>query len=328
MAAIFETISTVYQNPLVSVSVTIGAPAGLVVGELMVVAGIADTDVPATITFPAGWTKTDESNPAIGNPVGFLGFKVATAPDLGASFIFSHSGVRVGAWNIGIKRLSAHAGTDAFGVTTINDVPGLNPSLPSFVTIADNVLVVRFAGWVNTGAEPTFTGPVAGHTTRAQNGGPFDPGSPDTNGFWCTRNAIVSPPGLVGASTVPQDGGGNTRAVAYSLGIAPFLGTIVPVGQAQETNLAQPIVRNLPVPVLQATEINVALPMFTIDFFPFLTITEADERCELKMESGDWVVCHSQRILDGQIAVRFQRFMSPLNPDFGKWETLIDKTIN
>ena len=198
----------------------------------MVVAGIADTDVPAIITFPAGWTKLDESNPAIGNPVGFLGFKVATVADLGASFIFSHSGVRVGAWNIGIYRISAHGGTDTFGVITVNDVPLANPSFPSFVTVADNVLVLRISGWVNTGAEPTATGPAAGHTTRAQNGGPFDPGSPDTNGFWCTRNAIKTPPGLVGATVLPQDGTGNTRAVSYSLGIAPatdFTGEFLPL---------------------------------------------------------------------------------------------------
>ena len=105
----------------------------------------------------------------------------------------------------------------------------------------------------------------------------------------------------------------------------------IPVGQAQETNLAQPIIFTtgiILVPVGQASEINVALPMIAIDFFPFLTITEADERCEQKMASGDWVVCHSQRIIDGQISVRFQRFMSPLDPDFGKWEFLLDKTIN
>ncbi|MEE9596078.1 MAG: hypothetical protein V3V96_04815 [Acidiferrobacterales bacterium] len=103
----------------------------------------------------------------------------------------------------------------------------------------------------------------------------------------------------------------------------------IPVGQAQETNLAQPIVIGTQLFIVgQASEINVALPLFAIDFFPFLTITEADERCEQKMADGSWVVCHSQRIIDGQISVRFQRFMSPLSPDFGKWEFLLDKTIN
>ncbi len=103
----------------------------------------------------------------------------------------------------------------------------------------------------------------------------------------------------------------------------------LPFGQAQETNLAQPIVLGTQLmPFGQASEINVAMPMSAIDFFPFLTITEADERCEAKMADGTWVVCHSQRIIDGQISVRFQRFMSPLHPDFGKWEFLLDKTIN
>lgn len=98
------------------------------------------------------------------------------------------------------------------------------------------------------------------------------------------------------------------------------------LGQATEINVARPMVEKVQIGF--ATETDVALPMLTIDFFPFLTITEADERCEQKMADGSWVVCHSQRIIDGQISVRFQRFMSPLDPDFGKWEFLLDKTIN
>lgn len=125
--------------------------------------------------------------------------------------------------------------------------------------------------------------------------------------------------------------------VTIVFGEAPLVGEcidaavlqVLAVNQATEINLAQPIVVQKPaIGVNFASEINVALPMFTIDFFPFLTITEADERCEQQMADGTWVVCHSQRILDGTIAVRFQRFMSPLHPDFGKWDVLIDKTIN
>ncbi|MEE9595768.1 MAG: hypothetical protein V3V96_03220 [Acidiferrobacterales bacterium] len=125
--------------------------------------------------------------------------------------------------------------------------------------------------------------------------------------------------------------------VTILFGEAPLVGecidvrgtVFIPFGQAQETNLAQRIFLGTTLmPFGQATEINVALPMFAIEFFPFLTITEADERCEEQMANGTWVVCHSQRIIDGQISVRFQRFMSPLSPDFGKWEFLLDKTIN
>jgi len=103
----------------------------------------------------------------------------------------------------------------------------------------------------------------------------------------------------------------------------------VAVGQATEINLAQPMAMLQPAVGLNtAFETDVALPMFTLDFFPFLTLTEADERCEQQVVDGTWVVCHSQRLLDGTIGVRFQRFMSPLNPDFGKWEDVIDKTVN
>jgi len=354
MAAVFETISTVYQNFGVGVSVTVPAPAGLVVGELMVVQGVTNADVGTSgpVNFPAGWTILDQTNVPVGNPIGFMGFKVAVLADLGASFIFSHNGAVFNEWNVGIWRISAHTGTDTFSVIASDTIPPFNPALPSVITIADNVQIFRFAGWETTGIEPTFTGPVAGHTTRAQNGGPFDPGAGDTSGIWVTRNAIVTPPGNVGANVVPQDGTGNTRAIGYTLGIAPFTGIIVAVNQAQETDLAQPIMVMLGgammipvlqaaetnvaqalqpakgVPVLQATEVNEARPMFTLDFFPFLTLTEADERCEQQVVDGTWVVCHSQRLLDGTIGVRFQRFMSPLNPDFGKWEDVIDKTVN
>ncbi len=125
--------------------------------------------------------------------------------------------------------------------------------------------------------------------------------------------------------------------VTILFGEAPLVGecidvrgtVFIPFGQAQETNLAQRIFLGTTLMLLgQASEINVALPMLAIEFFPFLTITEADERCEQKMADGSWVVCHSQRIIDGQISVRFQRFMSPLSPDFGKWEFLLDKTID
>lgn len=220
--ATFKSISAVFQNNGVSSSVTVPAPAGLCVGELMVVMGISTTVSPASINFPAGWTNLDETfPPIIQQPLGFLGTKVATLADIGANFIFSHTGAFVGAWDVGIFRIGGHTGTDTFSVITVDDAPGVNPPLPGITTVADNVLILRFAGWINTGSDPTFTGPAAGHTTRAQVGGPFDPLSPDPSGIWVTRNTIKTPPGFVGAAVVPQDGGGNTRAVDYSLGIVP-----------------------------------------------------------------------------------------------------------
>ncbi len=222
-AAIFKSISTVYQNFGVATSVTVPAPAGLCVGELMVVMGITNANfgTSAPVNFPVGWTILDQSNPAIGNPIGFLGTKIATQADLGANFVFSHNGPTADEWNIGIWRIAAHAGLDTFAVTTTDDIPLANPFFPSHITVADNILAIRFAGWENTGTEPTAIGALS-HTIRAQNGGPFDPGPSDPTAIWATQDVIESPPGsLISARVISQDGTGNTRAVGYSFGVVP-----------------------------------------------------------------------------------------------------------
>ena len=56
----------------------------------------------------------------------------------------------------------------------------------------------------------------------------------------------------------------------------------------------------------------------------FATIAAAEIRAVAQVEAGTWVVAHSMRQIDGTIAVRVQRFMSPANPDRGAWVEITD----
>ena len=56
----------------------------------------------------------------------------------------------------------------------------------------------------------------------------------------------------------------------------------------------------------------------------FATIAAAEARAIEKVADGTWVNAHSERKMDGTIAVRVQRFMSPTNPDHGAWVEITD----
>jgi len=231
MAALFQSISVIYQAIGVSPTLSIPKPSGLVLGELMVVSGTLNRGGVSTVILPGGWTKTDQREPTIGNPKGFLGFKVADAADVAASnFILSHTLGTSDEWVAGITRYSGALNIDTFGAGVIDNL-GSQTSItyPSHTTVVDNVLIHRYAGWDQTGTEPTAVGLSALHTRRAVEGGFVDPFSTsDVIGVWDTLDLIVTPPGFVAAANFTQTGaGGFTRGVIYTAAIAPLLFTLL-----------------------------------------------------------------------------------------------------
>ena len=58
----------------------------------------------------------------------------------------------------------------------------------------------------------------------------------------------------------------------------------------------------------------------------FATMAAAEIRAYTKREDKTWVNAHAERMIDGTIAVRVQRFMSPTNPGYGGWVSLTDDT--
>ena len=56
----------------------------------------------------------------------------------------------------------------------------------------------------------------------------------------------------------------------------------------------------------------------------FADMAAADARAVAKVADGTWINAHSCRQVDGTIAVRVQRKMSPTNPDYGAWTELTD----
>lgn len=60
----------------------------------------------------------------------------------------------------------------------------------------------------------------------------------------------------------------------------------------------------------------------------FATFAAAEARAVDKMSDGTWVQAHAAHDKSGDPIVRFQRFMSPTNPDYGAWvETRDDATV-
>lgn len=198
MAVQFETISALFQASGVGASITVPAPSGLVVGDLMVAICAVFGTSAATITVPSGWTKvTEDSFPAF--PTGAIASKIATAADLGANFVFSQNLGGSEAWTVGIHRFSGAKEVDA----SIRGVVGGSSqdiSLPTLVTIADNCLILRTVQAVFATAEPTSivdpgTGGDNDHTRRGFVGGPNDPGAANPFALYYTDDVIKTPAG-------------------------------------------------------------------------------------------------------------------------------------
>lgn len=220
MPATFETISSGKIAFGVAPSITIPAPAGLKVGEFMVALGSMNFGGPSTINLPGGWSKLDQTEPAIGNPKAFLGFKEAEQADLGANFVFTHTEGGTRPWVVGIYRISGTLGVDVFAVGTVNDVVTAIVPAPDLVTTKDNALILRVALINSTGGVITGITHPGGHTEQAEE---IQPGSATINGSWVTGDVLKTPPGSIGVANFTHDGGGNTRAIAYSLSMSPTL---------------------------------------------------------------------------------------------------------
>jgi hypothetical protein len=56
----------------------------------------------------------------------------------------------------------------------------------------------------------------------------------------------------------------------------------------------------------------------------FATMAAAEIRAYTKREDKTWVNAHAERMIDGTIAVRVQRFMSAASPANGGWISISD----
>lgn len=56
----------------------------------------------------------------------------------------------------------------------------------------------------------------------------------------------------------------------------------------------------------------------------FATLAAAELRCKTLMAAGTWIVAHSEVKMNGTIAVRVIRPMSPSHPDYGGWVEITD----
>ena len=56
----------------------------------------------------------------------------------------------------------------------------------------------------------------------------------------------------------------------------------------------------------------------------FSTFAAAEARAVAKVKDGTWINAHAEQKIDGTIAVRVQRYMSPSNPDYGAWVEITD----
>lgn len=56
----------------------------------------------------------------------------------------------------------------------------------------------------------------------------------------------------------------------------------------------------------------------------FSTFADAEARAVAKVADGTWINAHACRQVDGTLAVRVQRKMSPTNPDNGGWVEIAD----
>ncbi|MEE9596077.1 MAG: hypothetical protein V3V96_04810 [Acidiferrobacterales bacterium] len=286
MGAIFQSLSALFQASGVGASITVPAPAGLVVGEFMVAICSVFGTTAATITVPAGWTKVREDS-FVGFPTGAIATKKAILADIGANFLFSQNLGGSEAWTVGIHRFSDALALDA-SIPTIVGGSSQDISLGTVVTIADNCLILRTVQAVFATTEPTSiidpgTGGDNDHTRRGFVGGPNDPGVANPFAVYYTDDIIKTPAG----------------------------------------NDPQPIPKGTYVGATGAkTTIHYAWSVSPI--VDFQSIEEAEARAREKQEDGTWVVAHSEQTNLGAPAVRAQRFMSPTDPGAGEWVELTD----
>ena len=59
----------------------------------------------------------------------------------------------------------------------------------------------------------------------------------------------------------------------------------------------------------------------------FADMAGADARAVAKVADLTWINAHSCRQIDGTIAVRVQRKMSPTNPGYGAWVEITDDAV-
>ncbi len=287
MGALFQTISALFQASGVGASISVPAPSGLIVGELMVTIGAVFGE-PAVITPPALWTKHREDS-IPGFPTGFIASKIATAADLAGPYVFSQNLGGSEAWTVGIHRFSGALALDA---STPGIVGGSSQdiSLGTVTTVADNCLILRSVQAVFATAEPTSivdpgTSGDNDHTRRAFVGGPNDAGVANPFALYYTKLGVKTPPG---GDSQPSPKGtyvaatGAKTTIHYAWSVSPIV--------------------------------------------DFQTIEEAEARAREKQEDGTWVVAHSEQTVLGAPAVRAQRFMSPTDPGAGGWVDIVDST--
>lgn len=285
MGALFETISALFQASGVGASITLPAPAGLIVGELMVTIGVVFGE-PAVITVPAGWSKDDEFS-IPGFPTGFIATKTATLADIAANFLFSQNLGGSEAWAVGIHRFSGALALDAFARGVVGG-SSQDISLPNLTTVADNCLILRTVQAVFATTEPTSivdpgTGGDNDHTRRGFVGGPNDPGAATPFALYYTDDIIKTPAGFDGQPSPKGTYVGATGAkitMHYAWSVSPIT--------------------------------------------DFQSVEEAEARAREKQADGTWVVAHSEQTNVGAPAVRAQRFMSPTDPGAGEWVELTD----
>lgn len=56
----------------------------------------------------------------------------------------------------------------------------------------------------------------------------------------------------------------------------------------------------------------------------FATMAAAEARAYAKVKDKTWVNAHAERKMDGTLAVRVQRFMTPAAPGGGAWVEITD----
>ncbi len=56
----------------------------------------------------------------------------------------------------------------------------------------------------------------------------------------------------------------------------------------------------------------------------FATFAAAETRAYAKRADGTWINAHACRQVNGTLAVRVQRKMSPTNPNYGAWTEITD----
>jgi hypothetical protein len=62
----------------------------------------------------------------------------------------------------------------------------------------------------------------------------------------------------------------------------------------------------------------------------FTTLAQAEARAKAKVADGTWVVAHSERLFNGQIAVAYIQFMSTAgmaDPARGGWKHTTDDSV-